>query len=201
MQDEYITISGISKADIVVKKSRFIGLSTSVDSEAKAMDFVSKIRIDFSDATHICYAYSIGLGDKKVLRYNDAGEPANSAGKPILTVIESSKFENIICVVVRYFGGTKLGIGGLIRAYSLTAKESINNAKSMVYIYSTDVYIKMPHEYIGAIINLTSRLKGKIINIKHDLMAEAIISIRNSLVSEFVRNVKAISKDILIEFS
>lgn len=201
MQDEYITISGISRADIVVKKSRFIGLSTSVDSEAKAMDFVSKIRIDFSDATHICYAYSIGLGDKKVLRYNDAGEPANSAGKPILMVIESSKFENIICVVVRYFGGTKLGIGGLIRAYSLTAKESINNAKSMVYIYSTDVYIKMPHEYIGAIINLTSRLKGKIINIKHDLMAEAIISIRNSLVSEFVKNVKAISKDILIEFS
>lgn len=199
MQDEYITISGISRADIVVKKSRFIGLSTSVDSEAKAMDFVSKIRIDFSDATHICYAYSINLGDKKVLRYNDAGEPANSAGKPILTVIESSKFENIICVVVRYFGGTKLGIGGLIRAYSLTAKESINNAKSMVYIYSTDVYIKMSHEYVGAIINLTSRLKGKIINIKHDLMAEAIISIRNSLVSEFVRNVKAIGKDILIK--
>ncbi|MGQ9608310.1 MAG: IMPACT family protein [bacterium] len=185
----------------MVKKSRFIGLSTYVDSEAKAMDFVNKIRIDFPNATHICYAYSIGLGDKKVLRCNDAGEPTNSAGKPILTVIESSKFENIICVVVRYFGGTKLGIGGLIRAYSLTAKESINNAKSMVYIYLTDVYIKMPHEYIGAIINLTSRLKGKIINIKHDLMAEAIISIRNSLVSEFVKNVKAISKDILIEFS
>ncbi len=200
MQDEYTTISGVSRADIVVKKSKFIGLTTSANSETQAMDFVNKIRTDFSDATHICYAYSVGLGNKKILRSNDAGEPTNSAGKPILTVIESSKFENIICVVVRYFGGIKLGIGGLIRAYSLAAKESINNAKPIVCINSTDIYVKIPHEYIGAIINLTSRLKCRILSIEHGSKAEAVISIRNNLISEFEKQVKIISKDISISF-
>lgn len=201
MQDEYITISGLSRADIVVKKSKFIGLSTSVDSEQKAIEFVNKIKADFPDATHICYAYSIGLGDKKISRCSDAGEPTNSAGKPILTVIESSKFNNIICVVVRYFGGIKLGVGGLIRAYTLTAKESIGNAKANVCIYSTNLYVKMPNEYIGAVVNLVSRLKGKIIDMKHDSKAEAIINIRNSLISEFGEHAKTISKDISIGFS
>ncbi len=198
MQDEYITISGLSRAEIVIKKSKFIGFSTSVDSEPKAIEFVNKIRADFPDATHICYAYSIGLGNKKILRSSDAGEPINSAGKPILTVIESSKFNNIICVVIRYFGGIKLGIGGLIRAYTLVAKESIGNAKPNVCIYSTDLYVKIPNEYIGAVVNLVSRLKGKIVNMKHDSKAEAIINIRSSLISKFEEHVKAISKDISI---
>lgn len=198
MQDEYTTINGVSRADIVIKKSKFIGLSTYADSEQKAMDFVSKTRIDFPDATHICYAYSVGLGDKKILRSNDASEPINSAGRPILTVIESSKFDNIVCVVARYFGGIKLGIGGLIRAYTFAAKESISNAKPKVCVYSTDLYIKIPHEHIGAIVNLVSRLKGKILSMKHDSKAEAIINIRNSLVSEFEEHVKTISKDISI---
>lgn len=200
MQDEYTTISGVSRVDIVIKKSKFIGLSTFADSEQKAIDFVSKIRTDFPDASHICYAYSVGLGNKKILRSNDAGEPINSAGKPILTVIESSKYDNIVCVVVRYFGGIKLGIGGLIRAYTLVAKESIGNAKPIVRIHSKDLHINMPHEHIGAIINLVSRLKGKIVSMKHDLKAEAIINIRNSLAPEFEEHVKAISKDISIRF-
>lgn len=100
--------------------------------------------------------------NKKILSSNDAGEPTNSAGKPILIVIEFSIFNNIICVVVRYFGGIKLGVGGLIKVYTLTAKESIGNAKPNVCIYLTDLYVKIPNEYIGTVINLVSRLKGKI---------------------------------------
>ena len=94
---EYVTIRGMAVAELRVKKSRFIALAASIDTEQDAADFINKARAEFPNATHYCYAYTIGAGAKKIFRSNDAGEPANSAGKPILQAVESSGFRNAIC--------------------------------------------------------------------------------------------------------
>lgn len=196
--DEYITVRGISRAEIDIKKSRFIGLLTSVNTEQEAMDFVRNVRTEFSDATHHCYAFTIGLGAKKLFRSNDAGEPANSAGKPILSVIESSELQDVICVVVRYFGGIKLGVGGLIRAYSQTARECLKNAERVINIASTDLHVHIPNKYIGSVVNLVNRMKGKVLSMDHGEKTLATVNLRNSMVSTFKEHVKSISVDISV---
>jgi uncharacterized YigZ family protein len=158
--DQYITIRVVSRTEFRVKKSRFIGLAKSVATEQEAMDFIRNAKAEFPKATHYCYAFSIGSGARKLVRSSDAGEPANSAGKPILSAIESSGFHNVICIVVRYFGGIKLGIGGLIRAYGQTAKDCLKNAATVVYIPSIRLQIEMPYAHIGAVVNTITRLEG-----------------------------------------
>jgi len=194
-----MTVKGISKSGLTVKKSRFIGLSTSVNTEQEAIVFLHDVIAEFPGATHYCYAYSIGCGSRQVFRSNDAGEPTNSAGKPILTAVETSEFRNVICVVVRYFGGTKLGIGGLIRAYGQTARDSLKNAKHIVCIESTDLHIQIPNAHIGAIVNLVGRVGGNVVNIDHGEQAFATVNIRNSLILPFMDQIKSISSEIVID--
>ena len=196
--DEYITIRGISRAEINIKKSRFIGLLASVNTEQEAMDFVRNVRTEFLDATHHCYAFTIGSGAKRLFRSNDAGEPTNSAGKPILSAIESSGLQDVICVVVRYFGGIKLGIGGLIRAYSQTARECLKNAERVINVASTELHIHIPYKHIGAVISLVNRMKGRVLSVDHGEKILATVNLRNSMVSAFKKQVKSISVDILV---
>ncbi len=199
--DEYVTIRGVAVAELRVKKSRFIALATSVDTEQDATDFINNARAELPNATHYCYAYAIGAGPKRIFRSNDAGEPTNSAGKPILLAVESSGFRNVICVVVRYFGGIKLGIGGLIRAYGQTAKDCLNNAETVVRIPSVSLQIEMPYACIGAVVNLVARLKGKILSMNQAEKARAVVRIRCSMVSSLEESVKAISRDIVTSIS
>jgi len=196
--DEYTTSHGMSRIEIYIKKSKFIGLSASANTEKDAMNFINSVRAEFSDASHVCYAFSIGFGAGRIFRSNDAGEPANSAGKPILSAVESSGFHNIVCVVVRYFGGIKLGVGGLIRAYGQAARESIKNAKSEIHVSTADLRVEMPYDYIGAIVNLVARLKGKILSMDHGEKAQALVKIRSSLVPTFREHINTISDSISV---
>jgi uncharacterized YigZ family protein len=196
--DEYITVRGVSRVEIDVKKSRFIGLLASVNTEQEAIEFLRNVRSEFPGATHHCYAFIIGSGAKKIFRSNDDGEPANSSGKPILSAIESSGLQNLICVVVRYFGGIKLGIGGLIRAYGQTARECVNNAERVINIASTDLHIYVPYKNIGAVINLVNSMKGKFLSVEHGEKTFATVNLRNGVISAFKEQVKSISVDITV---
>ena len=198
---QYTTIRGISKAELRVKKSRFIGLAKSVAGEQEVADFINSVKVEFANATHYCYAYSIGTGAKKLFRSNDAGEPANSAGKPILLAIESSEFHNLVCIVARYFGGIKLGIGGLIRAYGGTARDCLKNAETVVYIPHTRLQIEMPYAHIGAVVNLVARLKGRILSMDHSEKARVVIHIRCSMIPLLKEHIKAIGRDIVVKAS
>jgi len=197
--DQYTTIRGISRAELRVKKSRFIGLATSVAAEQDAIGFVHSIQAEFPGATHYCYAFSIGTDAKKLIRSSDAGEPANSAGKPILSAVEASGFQNVVCVVVRYFGGIKLGIGGLIRAYGQTARDCLRDAEKIVYVPSVHLEIEMPYAHIGAVVNLVSRLKGKILNMDHGEKTRTVVHIRCTMVPPLEENIRAISGDISVK--
>jgi uncharacterized YigZ family protein len=199
--DHYTTILGVSRAELTVKKSRFIGLAASVLTEQEAVVFIQKARSEFPGATHYCYAFIIWTGTRKLARSSDAGEPANSAGKPILQAIEHSEFQNIICVVVRYFGGIKLGVGGLIRAYGQTARDCLNNAQKTITVSYVLLQISVSYKHIGSLIRLISQLKGKIIDLEHSEIAKATVQIRGSMVPILRENIKAIESAVLVNTS
>ncbi len=124
MRKEYKAILEGRQAEIVEKKSRFIAYVESVATEEEAYAFVETIKKKHYDARHNCYAFSIGK-EMPLLRFSDDGEPQGTAGKPILEVIKGSEVCNICIVVTRYFGGTLLGTGGLVRAYTEAAKKGV----------------------------------------------------------------------------
>ena len=105
-----------------IKKSKFYVLLFKVSNQEEVNNFLEKTKLEYKDATHYCYAYIIG----NIKRFSDDGEPSKTAGMPILDVLDKKNLNNILCIVVRYFGGIKLGAGGLIRAYSNSVQEAIN---------------------------------------------------------------------------
>jgi len=121
------TIYHGASAEITEKKSRFIGAVSHAESEAEALAFLESQRKLYYDARHHCSAFLTGNGSETV-RSNDDGEPGGSAGRPILSVLEGAGLHDTVCVVTRYFGGTLLGVGGLIRAYTSAAKEALKAA-------------------------------------------------------------------------
>lgn len=117
------TIKYDSKNQYEVNKSKFITLLYKVNNISEVNNCLNKIKDEYKDATHYCYAYKIGTLQK----YNDDGEPGGTAGLPIMEVLNKKDINYILCVVVRYFGGIKLGSGGLVRAYSKATREAITN--------------------------------------------------------------------------
>ena len=196
MSDEYKTIVGIAESKLVVKKSRFFGVATSVDTIEGAKRFLALVQEKYSNASHYCYAYSIGWGREKREYATDAGEPRNSAGPPILTALTASELSNAICVVVRYYGGINLGIGGLIRAYGQCARECLASAKIETQIFYKTLRVRIPYEQIGSVLKLCSRLGGKVINVEYDQRATAHLQIRQREVENFQANLRGINTDI-----
>lgn len=130
MMKQYSTIIEPGTGEIIEKKSRFIGYIRHVETEEEADAFVTEIKKKHYDARHNCYAYSIGEG-QPLVRFSDDGEPGGTAGKPILEVITGRKLCNVCIVVTRYFGGTLLGTGGLVRAYTEAAKACIDATETV----------------------------------------------------------------------
>ena len=127
MSDIYKSISSASEGLFKDNGSRFIALAYPVESEDQVREIVASLRKEYHDARHHCYAYRIGAAGE-LWRANDDGEPSGSAGRPILGQIDSAGLSDILVVVVRYFGGIKLGIPGLIRAYKTSTADALANA-------------------------------------------------------------------------
>ncbi|MFD2513719.1 IMPACT family protein [Pontibacter locisalis] len=127
MEDTYYTIEAPSEGLYKEKGSKFIALAYPVYSEEDVKEVLAELRKKYYDARHHCYAYSLGA-DKSRYRANDDGEPNHSAGDPILGQIRSADLSNILVVVIRYFGGTKLGVSGLINAYKTATADAIAHA-------------------------------------------------------------------------
>ena len=125
MRDGYKTIARRDQAEFTVNKSRFIGYAAPVENEEEALEFIDEIKARHKDATHNVSAYVLGL-QSNVQRFNDDGEPSGTAGIPALEVLKKEDLRNAAVVVTRYFGGVKLGGGGLIRAYTKGAKVAVD---------------------------------------------------------------------------
>ena len=126
--ENFKTVLNLGSAEIVEKKSRFIANAMPVKSEEEAKAFIEEIKKRYWDARHNVFAYQIGLKNG-VQRFSDDGEPQGTAGMPVLNVLTGEDIKNCVIVVTRYFGGTLLGTGGLVRAYGKSAKEALYNAQ------------------------------------------------------------------------
>lgn len=187
--EEYLAVLEGGQGEIIEKKSRFIGYTASVETEQEAAAFVEKIKRKHYDARHNCYAYSIGLTSQPVLRFSDDGEPQGTAGKPILEVIQGSGIRNICIVVTRYFGGTLLGTGGLVRAYTDAAKAGIE--ASVIRQKRQLVEAKLTTEYtdLGKLQYLMEHTDGEIIDTVYTEKVILQVRIYAPAYQGFVRNV------------
>jgi uncharacterized YigZ family protein len=158
MLAEYKTVQQYGRAEIIIRRSRFIGHAISVHSEQEAIEFVDRIKKEHSTATHNCSAYLFGDRDE-FQKQSDDGEPSGTAGKPILEVIKHQGLKNIAVVVTRYFGGIMLGAGGLIRAYTDGAVAGIEAAIAISQVLHQVVWVHVDYTWLGKIENeLRNRL-------------------------------------------
>lgn len=130
MLDQYQTVFERGDSEVVVKKSRFIGEIAYVETIEEAEEYIAGVRKKYYDARHHCFAFLVGDPGTpdEIVRASDDGEPQGTAGKPMLEVLKGAKIHQAVLVVTRYFGGTLLGTGGLVRAYTEAAQEAVRNA-------------------------------------------------------------------------
>ena len=144
MSEPFLTIAKNTSNEMVIKKSRFICSIARVTSDEAAQQFINQISTENRKATHNCYAYMVGDRDQ-IQRESDNGEPSGTAGVPILESLQLAKLHNVVAVVTRYFGGIKLGAGGLIRAYSNSTTNAIHNWLLKLFLKSPLVMHNMIH--------------------------------------------------------
>jgi len=187
MIDSYRTIKSDTQAKITRKKSRFIALCHRASSLEEVDSFLEGTRRTYHDASHFCYAYRL-LGDEAPIEYSsDAGEPAGSAGLPILQQIEKLDLVDVMIIVVRYFGGTKLGIGGLIHAYSDAAAEALAAAKVIVKKQEVQLYVSFPPEITSAVMGLIHRHPARVEDVRYEQSAHVLVALPPSGIERFTR--------------
>ena len=142
--DSYNTIYQGGVGEFVMKKSRFISSVTLTETEEKALAFIEGLRKKYWDASHNCYAYIIGTKNP-IMRCSDDGEPSQTAGKPMLDVLIAKELTNLVVVVTRYFGGTLLGTGGLVKAYQSATIEGLNN--SLIIKKEPGIHMQLVADY------------------------------------------------------
>lgn len=140
LPETFTTLGDESRVEFEEKRSLFIGRAKRVDSEEEALAFIKSIKKECADATHNVFAYSINKG--VLARYSDDGEPQGTSGMPTLDAIRKSGVDNACVVITRYFGGTLLGAGGLVRAYSHTASLALSAAKIVTYEPYSEMVVK-----------------------------------------------------------
>lgn len=156
-EDEFYTVSGKSKGEYKEKGSKFIAWAMPVKTEDEIKEKLQEIKNQYHDARHHCYAYQIGTHHPKY-RMNDDGEPSSTAGKPIFGQIQSYNVTNIIVIVIRYFGGTKLGTSGLIRAYKTAAEEALKNARIIKKTINRTYQIEFEYPSVNDVMKLLHEL-------------------------------------------
>ncbi len=174
--DTYLTIEKSTEAIFKDKGSKFLAYAYPVENDQQIKEILNQLKKEHHTANHHCYAYRLGA-DKMNYRANDDGEPNNTAGKPILGQIQSNDLTNILIVVVRYFGGTLLGVSGLINAYKNSASDVIKVSsiieKQILFNYTIQFYF----EHLNDVMKLLKQLDCKIINQQFDNNCEISFSI------------------------
>lgn len=193
----YKTIAAQSTYEIPkIKGSRFFATLFPISTKEQAEDILIQIKKQYSDATHNCSAYKVGINlhydlfgqsiiDAAYQKVNDDWEPANTAAKPILSVLDWAGLQNVLCVVTRYFGGTLLGVGWLIQAYSQTAKESLSHAQLVDKEILSQISLAYTYDQISLVQHLFSKYDAKVISDSYDQDIKQTIEINIWLIENF----------------
>ncbi len=148
----YKTLHEFGMDEIIIEKSTFIGYAKPIKTEEEAIEFINEIKKKHKDATHNVWAYTVGKS-MNIQRYSDDGEPQGTAGIPTLEVIKKEDLRDVVVVVTRYFGGIKLGAGGLVRAYTKGAKIGLEAAKIIEKVIYQEIKIKIDYNQLGKVQN------------------------------------------------
>jgi len=190
-KDTYKSIAAPSEGLFKDNGSRFIALAWPVESEEEVKGIVAALKKEYHDARHHCYAYRLGLGGEP-WRANDDGEPSGSAGRPILGQIDSAGLSDILVVVVRYFGGIKLGIPGLIRAYKTSTADALSNARVVEKVAGRWYSLHFPYDTLPAAMKLIKEMD--LPQREQSFQAECSIQVRvrQSLEQDFLERIEKI---------
>ncbi len=175
----YQTIKALSEGFYKEKGSKFLAFAVPVQSEEEVKAFVAQKRKEHHLAVHVCSAFRLGA-DKKLYRASDDGEPSNSAGPPILGQIQAFDLTNILIAVVRYYGGTNLGVGGLITAYRTAAKEALEAAQIVKKEEEIEFSIQFPYEKLYLVMDLLKKANVEIVQQSLDSECSLLLRIELS---------------------
>lgn len=179
MDGAYLSVKGENVTEKTIEKSRFITTVRHVESEEKARAFIAEISKKYSDATHNCYAF---IADEKgnLLRFSDDGEPQGTAGMPMLEVLRAQSLVQVAAVVTRYFGGIKLGAGGLVRAYSGSVSENLRSAQKVSYQPCVQSVYTVDYPAVDAALRFFNENDCSLIDTKYLNQVEFIIAVKAS---------------------
>lgn len=194
MNDSYFTIAQAARAEIKVKGSRFIGEAALVTDAAGAKKYLESVRKREYEATHHCYAHRLGIAGDIEFKYSDDGEPNGSAGKPIYDCIAGRELTSIIVVVTRYYGGTKLGTGGLARAYSEAALLSLEKAGKKTNYITDSIQLTIEFSFYDQILKVIEKLNAQQTDSDFSEKVSLTVLVRKSLTEQFVRELTDISR-------
>lgn len=184
--------------EFIIKKSKFIAKLYFVTSEIEIKNILDENKTEYKDATHICYAYILN----NVERFNDDSEPSGTAGMPILNVLKNNNLNNVLCIVIRYFGGIKLGAGGLIRAYCSSVSEALNKTEIINVVNGKKIELTFSYDDIKKVNHILNNIN--IVDKQFDENVKYIIIVKeknvNSLINQLTElcNIK-IKENTLIK--
>ncbi len=194
--DKYKTIKYKSESLFKDRLSKFIGLAYPVNSEEEVKEIIKDIKKKYHDARHYVYAFILGK-DKKNYRYSDDGEPANSSGPPVFNAIKSFDLTNILVVVVRYFGGKKLGVPGLINAYRTAAEDAIKNSEIITEEFKVIVKIKFDYALLNNVMSLLKKENAEITEQNFTESCTIIFKVLESNLFEINEKLEKLNVEIL----
>ena len=185
MEDVFKTIIDISKAIYTEKRSKFIAYAIPVQTVDEIKIEIEKLRKEYYDSRHVCWAYMLGY-ERTEFRSNDDGEPSGTAGKPILGQINSNELTDILVVVVRYFGGIKLGTSGLIVAYKEAAAEAIAAAEIVEKTVDKQTSFVFEYPFMNDVMKIVKDMEPKILNQQFDMDCSMTLQIRKAQYDQLV---------------
>ena len=191
MNDSYLTLAKKSEAYYKEKGSKFLAFAIPISSEEEVRLALESLRKEYHDARHHCYAYILGHKKEK-FRANDDGEPKHSAGDPILGQIKSYNLTNVLIVVIRYFGGTKLGVSGLINAYKTSAQEAIKNGKIVEKIVKESITIYFQYPSMNKVMSLIKTYDLEVKEQNFEQTCKITVLVRLSQLSEIENKLSAL---------
>ena len=193
MRDEYRSIQAEARSTLKVEGSKFIASASPVEKRIEADDFLAATRKKYFDATHHSFAYAIGA-DLQDFRYSDGGEPSGTAGIKIFSAIQAKDLSDLVVVVSRYFGGTKLGIGGLGRAYFDSATLVLSEAAVIPKIVAEELEITFPYDETNGVMTVLSRSQAKIKDTVYDDDVTLRVSIRKGKLETLTVDLKNVTR-------
>lgn len=181
------------ETEILVVNSRFIGSLSPVNSVEEARTFINEIRKRFPDATHHVPAFLIGHGNSTITHCSDDGEPSGTAGRPALAVLQGSGLGNVCVVITRYFGGTKLGTGGLVKAYGDTVREVLKGVKKAVLLPTTTLMFVTPYPLYEQAVRLIEAHQGQILDREFAVDVSVSARLKDEEVENFLMQLSNLS--------